>query len=279
MIIRLTENRLRRLVEEALNEALGGPDVFGGNFNNSTYYGKVNRNEPDARDLDREYRERIIKEFPQWKGEIYRHPSMRMYDLYMDLKYRKEKEDKLQRKKENAAKRAERKEKARMKEVMKVRERSLFLNTVMYLVNGEEHLMGKNVYNDKDTEIPEGWYDGVEKIPVVLRDGNKTWATINSMGGSSQKSINGEGYLTKGTWGVTLKGVKGKDAEANIMYSVYAQQGKKGVYFIVDATDNPLVYRPYTSAAVSKYLTSQARKKMAEVAEKIEKYNTPLMRE
>ena len=260
--IRLTESRLHKIISESVRGLLNEVDW-------STYPSSV-----DFRDKDAWWKTQVDKDFPGHKVD----QSNSWKETYSDLSLQKKKDDREaarqakidarnQRKSEREAAKQERQAK-------RLKDRQLFLKTVDYVMTGEDNLMTFDQrYASASEDVPEGWYDGVERIPIVVRGIDKPiWFKPDSIAEASGSPSNPDYCLG---WGGEAKGLEnlGVDPYIVIKWSVIIDPNRKQISFKVDETDCPILSRT-TERVATNYLNRVIRKKYAEVIAKMQKYGT-----
>lgn len=257
----ITENKLRGFIREAVMRMLsesyiGSSPVFN-----------------DARDRDEWWKQRALTDFPGYKYLINQHQSRYgsdFQDLYYELRAKEEQKAKDNARKERQMRKQERLQAKQERELNRQNVRKLFLHAVNYVINGEDSLMSvEQIMGDIHNEIPEDWYDGVTKIPVVL-DGEDSprWASIDGVGQGNDSS----GAFISAGWGITFD--DSEEGVASIRFSVYVDPKKNQIYFEVEDSDNELLNLSATSRVATKYLNGVIRRQFNNAAAKVEKYGT-----
>ena len=264
----LTESRLRNIIKEAVRGMINELDI--------TSMPRFN----DARDRDAWWKEQILKDFPEKKYLVDRQVG-NFQDLYYRLRDEQEKSEQMRAKQERQnARTARQQEKQQMrqeKEAAKRKNRSLFLNTVAYVVLGEDALMSvEQIMGDIDNEIPADWYDGVSKIPVIIRSNpndrsarKDVWAKIY---GWSEGAHTSYGYISSG-WNMEIDGL-GENGDLYMKFTIQIIPNRKEIQFMIDEYDNDIIDARMTEKFVTKYLNGVVRRKYKEAVAKIEKYGT-----
>lgn len=260
--IRLSESSLHKIISESVRGLLNEVDW-------STYPSSV-----DFRDKDAWWKTQVDNDFPGHKVD----QSNSWKETYSDLSLQKKKDDREaarqakidarnQRKTEREAEKQE-------KQAKRLKDRQLFLKTVDYVMTGEDNLMSFDQrYASASEDVPEGWYDGVERIPIVVRGIDKPiWFRPDSIAEASDSPSNPEYCLG---WGGEANGLEslGVDPYIVIKWSVIIDPNRKQISFKVDETDCPILSRT-TEKVATNYLNRVIRKKYAEVTAKMQKYGT-----
>ena len=260
---RLTEGKLRNIIKESVRQMINELDIT-----SMPTFG-------DARDRDAWWKEQALKDFPEYKYNINQHQS-NFQELYYQLRANKEKSEKLRAKKEReTARQAKKDEQMRNRqEKMQNRQnmRKLFLHAVNYVILGEDSLMSsEQIMNDIDNEIPEDWYDGVTKMPVVLKgDRQPRWATIHGFG----KGHYTDGAFISLNWGIEVNGIEGDEGVMSIDFNVFVDDRRNQIYFEITETDNDLLNIRATEQVATKYLNGVIKRQVKNAAAKVEKYGT-----
>lgn len=235
---RINENARRRLTE----------DIDWSSYPTST----------DFRDKDAWWKQQVDTDFPGHKVKS----SDDWKVTYSDLNLDKQRQEKEQAKAARAAKRQERADAKAARATKRKEAMDLFLKTVDYIVLGEDMLENPGEPSD---EIPDDWYDGVMKVPIVLRDGTKLWGSIDGI----YDGVGDDAYINSG-WGISF-GDNSEDEYVVIQFGVYIVPNRRQIQFVIKKMDNTNVSHR-TQAEITRYLNYLIPKKYKEVAMKLEKY-------
>lgn len=243
--IRLTESQLKKIVTESAIRILNEVDTS--QMPIGDFYTKNNW-----------WKEQVDRDFPNHGKTGVTDWRMAYYNLEQekkDLDKRRAKAEKMKAKQEREQKK---------KDAV-----GFYRIAAYYTLDGEDSLVPKDKLGGEEyaNETPEDWYDGITRLPIVTRDGQKVWANIDSVGYSI---IVADADISAG-WGILWgKGMDTKQAYISFKCNIYPEE--KRVDFQLIHTNNQALDMEATSTLANKYVNSMVKKNYKTAVEKYKRY-------